>query len=116
VAAPGAAPGGRVDPARDATTVRRALVAGAAVWGLVALGLLVAAVVQGGGGRAWLTGVMIGLVLGSAASAGWLLLAAALDVLAGERPGRRRLVWTFGLAAFTFLSPALVLGAQGVAS
>lgn len=92
--------------------MRRALVAGTALW--VGLGaVLVAVVVRAGGdGGAGVVAVMSALVAGSLLASAWLLLAAALDLVAGEPPGRRRTIWTVAVIVFTFASPLLVAGAQ----
>lgn len=103
---------GRTTASRDRTTVRRALRAGVVVW--VLTGVPLVAVVAGaeGDGAAGLVAVMMGLVVGSVVASAWLMLAAALDLLAHERPGRRRVLWTVGVVVFTFASPLLVVAAQ----
>ena len=55
----------------------------------------------------------IGICLGALVSSAWLLLATALDLLADQPPGARRLWWLLGVVGFAFLAPALILGAQG---
>ncbi|MDP8970594.1 MAG: hypothetical protein M3N52_08920 [Actinomycetota bacterium] len=112
----GATAGG--DPAadsaqRDRTTVRRALRAGLVVWAICAGALLGAVLVAGAGGRFGLAAVLLGLTAGSLAASSWLLLSAALDLLAEQPPGRRRVAWTVTVVAFTVLSPVFVVGAQG---
>ncbi|HVM00924.1 MAG TPA: hypothetical protein VM324_16665 [Egibacteraceae bacterium] len=97
---------------RDRTTVRRALAAGAAVWLAVGTVLVTIVVRAGGDGAAGLAAVFLALVSGAVVASGWLLLAAALDLLAGEPPGRRRVLWTVGVLLFTFSSPLLVVAAQ----
>jgi hypothetical protein len=100
------------DARRDAVTIRRGLRAGAVVW--VALGAVFTTVVirAGGDGAAGLAAVMLGLTAGSLVASGWLLLAALLDLLAGARVGRRRVIVTAAVVLFAFASPMLVVGAQ----
>lgn len=93
---------------RDRVTVSRALRAGGVAAAATALLLLVAAIVAGVGYAAALTG---GLAIGSVVAAGWLLLAALLDILAKDFPGPRRLAWTVGAAVVALVSPFLVLAA-----
>jgi hypothetical protein len=100
---------------RDGRIVRRALLAGLIVWGVLSALLLSSIAVLGLGGREGATVVFLALCFGSATSSLWLLLALVLDTLAGERVGRRRLLWTAGAVLFTMITPVLVLGAQGPA-
>lgn len=94
--------------------MRRALLAGVALW-VVGGAVLVAVVVRAGGdGAAGVVAVMVALVAGSLLASAWLLLAATLDLVAGEPPGRRRVLWTVGVLLFAFVSPLLVAGAQAV--
>ena len=97
---------------RERTTVRRGLVAGGVVWAVTAGPLVVVVVRAGGDGAAGLVAVMMGLVAGSVAASAWLMLAAALDLLAGETPGRRRALWTVGVVVFALASPMLIVAAQ----
>lgn len=97
---------------RDRTTVRRALVAGMTLWVGAATALLWVVIRAGGDGAAGVVAVMVALVAGSLLSSSWLLLAATLDLVAGDPPGRRRAVWTVAVIVFTFASPLLVAGAQ----
>ncbi|HWB73242.1 MAG TPA: hypothetical protein VG452_13595 [Egibacteraceae bacterium] len=97
---------------RDRTTVRRALAAGLVVWAASASALVAAVVLAGAGGRLGLAAALLGLTAGSLVASTWLLVAAALDLLAGHVPGRRRVVWTVALVAFAVLSPVFVLGAE----
>jgi hypothetical protein len=94
---------------RDARIVRRALIAGAIVGGLLAAALGLG--LSGGGTGAAVAGVWSGLAVGGFAAAGWLLLALGLDVVAGVRPGRARLLWTAGLTLLALLLPLLALAA-----
>ena len=98
---------------RDRRIVRRALVAGGAVWAALAAVLLGFVLAAGLGGREGATVTFLALCFGSATTSGWLLLALLLDAIAGERVGRRRLVWTGAVVLFTLVCPVLVLGAQG---
>lgn len=98
---------------RDRTTVRRALLAGALTSTVIGLPLLVSAVVGGQGGAVALATVLLGLTLGGLVASAWLLLAGILDVMAGERPGLRRMVWTAALVGVTLVSPLLLVAARG---
>lgn len=98
---------------RDAEVVRRARRAGLATWAGAGGGLAVWSALAGGGGRTGLVAVTVGLLLGAVVCAGWLLLAGILDLLADQRPGRRRLLWTAGAVLLVLVSPMLVLGAAG---
>lgn len=82
------------------------------VWVTLGGPLVAVGVRAGAGGAAGLAAVMAGLVAGALVASAWLLLAAALDLLAGCRPGRRRLLWTAAVTLFAFVSPFLLLGAQ----
>lgn len=87
------------NPARDRETVRRALLAGAAVWTLTAAGLgLSSALSRGGIGAetALLLGAVAAVVGGLAATM-WLMLANVLDLFAGHPAGLRRWLWTAGV-------------------
>lgn len=100
-------------PDREARTVRRGLAAGGVVWLTGSAVLVAVTVAAGGSGRDGLTAVLAALVGGAVTASGWLLLAAWLDLVAEEPPGRRRVVWTVAVVAFTFVSPLLVLGVHG---
>lgn len=103
----------RSPQSRDAAALRRGLLAGGIAWlvgGGLLLGLTIAA---GGGGRAGVRVVMLGLVLGLVVASGWLLLALVVDVLGDQVPGWRRLAVTAAVVVVTFLSPVFVVGAQG---
>lgn len=101
------------DHRRDRTTVRRALAAGAVMWALVGLPLLVAVVAGGGEGRAGVAVVLLGLTLGGAVATAWMLAATLLDLLAGGRPGVHRALWLIGTFLVTALLPVLVAGVGG---
>ncbi|MPZ72924.1 MAG: hypothetical protein GEU74_06775 [Nitriliruptorales bacterium] len=92
---------------RDRTTVKRALVAGAvagAVAGTLALAGVMANAVPG-------ALVIAAVIAGSSfVAAGWLLLSAVLDILAGDPPDARRTAWTAGAALLAMLGPFLLLG------
>lgn len=98
--------------ARDTTTVRRALSAGALVWLGLGAALVAAVVRAGGGGGAGLVAVMAALVGGALVASAWLLLSATLDLIAEQPPGPWRVRWTVAVVLFTFASPLLVMGAQ----
>lgn len=99
-------------PDRERTTVRRGLVAGALVGVVTGSPLVVTVVRAGGDGATGLVAVMMGLVAGAVVASAWLVLAAVLDLLAGEPPGRRRALWTVGVVVFTLASPMLIVAAQ----
>lgn len=100
------------DRDRDRTTVRRALTAGVGLWVGISAVVLPMVIRAGGEGSAGVVVVAIAMVAGSLLASAWLLLAACLDLVAGEPPGRRRTIWTVVLILFTFASPLLVVGAQ----
>ena len=90
--------------------MRRALIAGGVAW-LVVSAPLVASVVAGDtGGRAAYVVTVLGLLVGSALTAAWLLAAAALDLLGGAGISRRRGVWTVVTCLMTLGVPLLWLG------
>lgn len=99
-------------PSRDRTTVRRALGAGLLVWICTGAALVAVVIGAGGDGAAGLVAVSMGLVVGSVIASAWLMLAAALDLLADHPPSRRRALWTVGVVVFTFATPLLVVAAQ----
>jgi hypothetical protein len=91
----------------DRRVVRRALRAGAAAGAALAVAALAANAAFGGDGAAALVWALSALVVGLLVAAGWLVLAALLDLVAGVLPGRRRLAWTAGLFAAAFVAPVL---------
>ena len=94
---------------RDRTTVRRGLIAGGAVWALASLGLALA----GGLDAAALPWqAALGASFGGIVAALWLWLATLLDVLAGDRPSRRRWLWALGLTVGVAFVLPLVLAAS----
>lgn len=98
---------------RDRTTLRRAALAGALVAAAVGLPLFVAVAVAGGSGRAGLAAVLLGLSVGGIVSAGWLLLAFLLDLLAGDPPSGARLALTLAAVLGAACLPVLLLAAGG---
>ena len=98
---------------RERRITRRAASAGVVVWAVATVIAFAVFTSAGGGGRAALLSVTMGLVVGALVTTTWLLLSVLLDLFAGIQPGRRRLWWTVGSFAFSFVSPALVLGAAG---
>jgi hypothetical protein len=86
---------------RERRVVRRALTAGAAAWLAVTATLL--ALGDGGVGP-----VLAGGPPATIVASLWLLLAAAVDIVAGLPVGRRRVVWTVGMALATVLLPAVL--------
>lgn len=94
---------------RDRTTVRRARRAGITVAGIVAtLGAAVTITTGFPGGAVVAT---VALALGAFVAASWLLLAALLDILAGDPPGGRRWAWTVGVTLLAMLGPFFVVAA-----
>lgn len=91
----------------DVRTVRRAVRAGLTTSVVLIVTSLVGNVAFGGDGVTagiWITSA---IVVGALVSSGWLVLALALDLVAGVVPGRRRVVWTALSFAVAFLSPIL---------
>lgn len=91
----------------DARTVRRGLRAGLLVTAVVGTASLLGTIALGGDGVTagiWITSAV---VLGALVTSGWLVLALALDLIAGVVPGRWRVVWTAAAFAVAFLSPIL---------
>lgn len=93
--------------AADRRTIRRALRAGVIVMVGTVLVTLVLNVAFGGDGVTAGIWVTSSIVVGTLVTAGWLVLAMLLDLVAGEMPGRRRLIWTAGAFVVAFLSPIL---------
>ena len=87
--------------------VGRALRAGAVAFLALAVLTLLGNAASGGGGMAAAVWVTSSAVVGLLVAAGWLVLAALRDMVAGALPGRRRIVWTAGLFAAAFISPVL---------
>lgn len=93
---------------RNRVTVRRAFRAGA-VAAVVAGALMAILVVRDQApGGAVIAAVIAAFGLLSAA---WLLLAALLDVWAGQPPDLRRTLWTIAATLLAMVGPFLVLGA-----
>ena len=97
--------------ARDAVVVRRAVRAGLVVW--AASALILGLVAGQAGGRAAALGVTLGFAAGAVVTAGWLLIAGVLDMLADQHLGRRRMLWTLGSLLVSLVAPILVVGAAG---
>lgn len=97
---------------RDRTTLRRALAAGGVVAALISLPLVVAAVAAGDA-RAGFVGVLLGLTVGGIVASMWMLLAALLDLAAGQALGGARLLWTLGVVLAAAAAPVLLLAAGG---
>lgn len=92
---------------RNRTTVRRAVRAGG-VGAAVAAGLMLILALQDKvAGGAVLAAAITGWGVVAAA---WLLLAALLDVLAGEPPNLRRVLWTVAATLVAMLAPFVLLG------
>jgi hypothetical protein len=94
-------------PRRTDRVVRRGLLAGA-VTGVV-VGAALGVGLSGAGGAASAAGVFAGLAIASFVATSWLVLALAGDVLAGDRPPTRRLLWTGGMVAVTGSTVLLAL-------
>ena len=93
---------------RNRVTVRRAFRVGG-VAAVLAGGLMAVFAARGqASGGAVIASFIAAFGLFSAA---WLLLAALLDVVAGQPPDRRRTLWTIAATLLAMLGPFLVLGA-----
>ena len=102
---------------RDRVTVRRGLIAGAVVWAAVSAVLVVNGLVGGLTVGAVPYQVALAAPLGGIVASFWVWLANLLDVLAGERPSRRRWLWALGLTVGTAFALPLVLATSvGVAA
>lgn len=99
---------------RDRTTVRRALTAGGAVWAASVVVWALLGVAGGPGLEHIPMYVALGAPFAGIAAALWLWLATLLDVLAGDRPSRRRWLWAAGLTVVTaFVLPVMLSVAFG---
>jgi fucose permease len=96
-------------PDRNRTTVRRGVRAGL-VAGVGVMLLLVPASLGDNppGGAVILSAGIAAMTL---VTAGWLLLAAILDTIAGERMSLRRAIWTAAATVGAMFGPFLLLGA-----
>lgn len=92
--------------------MRRALIAGAVAGAVVGLPLFAASVPRGGG-RAGLVALLMGVTVGGIVASLWLLLAALLDLAAGQAPSGRRLAWTAAVVLAAAACPVLLLAAGG---
>ena len=92
---------------RNRTTVRRAVRAGGGGAAVAAGLMLILAVQSKVAGGAVLAAAITGWGVITAA---WLLLAALLDVLAGEPPNLRRVLWTVAATLVAMLAPFVLLG------
>lgn len=100
-------PDGATPGEQDRRVLRRALRAGVGTGVVLAALLGLANLLFGGGGAAALVWVMASVVVGALVTAGWLVLVLLLDLIAGELPTRRRVVWTLIAFAVAFVSPVL---------
>lgn len=101
---------------RDRVTVRRGLIAGAVVWAAVSLLLAVNGLAGGLTLAAVPYQVALAAPLGGIVASFWVWLANLLDVLAGERPSRRRWLWALGLTVGTaFVLPLVLATSVGAA-
>ena len=94
-------------PDRNRTTVRRGVRAGLIGGGIAAALMLVLAVQSLVSGAAVVAAAIAGWGVVAAA---WLLLAALLDVWAGEPPNLRRILWTAVATLVAMFGPFLLLG------
>ncbi|HVM18587.1 MAG TPA: hypothetical protein VM307_01365 [Egibacteraceae bacterium] len=88
---------------RDRTAIRRALRSG-----LILAVLLAGFVALAGAPGAAI--VMTAVAVLAFVVAGWLMLSVIADLLGGQRPGRRRILWTVGAMVVAMLAPFLVVG------
>ena len=107
-----------MDSAADADrrVVRRALAAGGSVAAVVAAAMVAGVLAVGGSGALGLAAVVGAITVGSLVTAAWLLVSVFFDLLANQRPGRHRVLWTIGMVLFAFIAPVLLLGALRVAA
>lgn len=98
---------------RDRAVLRRALLAGAAVWALVSGALALLGAGSLGAAAAVLFGLGGGFVAAALMTALWLALAGIADLLADRPPGRRRVAVMVAAFATALLAPALVAGLAG---
>lgn len=99
---------GQLDPeAADRRILRRAVRAGGVIAAALALVGVTANIAFGGDGLS--AGIWVGsaVVVGLLVASGWMILALLLDLIAGEVPGHRRVIWTAVLFALAFVSPVL---------
>jgi MFS family permease len=94
---------------RNRTTVRRAVRAGLIAGAAAMLALVPAALADDGPGGAVI--LSAGIAAGTFVSAVWLLLAAILDTIAGERMSVRRALWTAVATVGAMFGPFLLFGA-----
>ena len=88
--------------------VWRSLRFGGLIGGLVAIAA--AAWFGSSGGEAGIVlGLTLGLFIGLAMSCGWLMLAVAVDAMAGERPSAARICWLAGLLGAALIAPPIFL-------
>jgi hypothetical protein len=100
----------------DERVVRRAVRAGLLALLVLTVVTQIGSAVQGGDGIAagiWLTSSIVMALL---VTSGWLVLALVLDLIAGEVPGRRRMLWTAAVFGAAFISPVLVVAMLQVAA
>lgn len=100
----------------DRRVVQRALRAGGVVTVVLGVLMTVLVIIAGGGGSVGLAAMLGALTLGALTTTAWLLLSLFFDLLAGDRPRRRRLWWALGTGAFAFICPVFVLGALSAAA
>lgn len=93
--------------AADRRTLGRALRAGIGTTLVLCAIAAVGTVSSGGDGVVLAVWVTSAIVVGALVSSGWLVLALILDLIAGEVPSRRRVIWTAAVFAVAFLSPIL---------
>lgn len=96
--------------------VQRAVRAGLLTAGVLSLLTALGNLAFGGDGYAAAVWVSSSLVVGTLVSAGWLVLAAILDLASGRTPGRRRIAWTAAAFATAFLAPILPAAVLQVAA
>ncbi|MEE8603677.1 hypothetical protein [Euzebya tangerina] len=95
------------DPEADRRTTGRAIRAGLWSAGVLSVLTVIGNLAFGGDGQTAMVWVLSSVVVGTLVTAGWLILSVILDLLAGEVPGRGRLIPAGIAFAVAFVSPIL---------
>lgn len=100
----------------DSRVLRRARNAGLLTFGVVGVAGVLANALFGGDAAAAVVWVCAAAVVAALAWAGWLVLVLILDLVAGQLPTTRRLVWTGTAFVLAFVSPILPTAALRAAA